>query len=303
VTITGPTADSLTLNTFSLMGKVIGMDVSPSSNVDLGPTIMLTPAAPQTVTVTNTTGSPITFGALALAQTAGTDFADFAILPPPAPVVDCFNATLTAAAPTNTCSFIVMFTPAAAAKGVRTATIPLAPTTVQPVPPVVPAVPDPPPVTMNLKGTALVTVTATAGANGAITRATAAGLPAGTAPAGTAVTFTVTPSNSKFKVRDVLDGTAPVTGPPFTLNTGAVNHTVTASFMPSGNLTGSGTPGVADATKALRIALGLVTPTDEDKLAMDVAPLGVDGRPAGDNLQNLSDVLLILRRAVGVVTW
>jgi hypothetical protein len=295
--------DTFLSSTFGLQGKVLGLDVAPASNVDLGPVLMLSTTLPKTVTVTNTTGNPITFGALAPAQTAGTDFADFAISPPLAPAVDCFNATLTAATPGNTCSFNVTFTPTTAAKGVRTATVLLAPTTVQPVPAVVPPLSDPPPVTMNLSGTALVTVTTTAGANGTITPVLAAGLPAGTAPAGTAVTFTVKPSNSKFKVRDVLDGTTPVTGPSFTLNTGAVNHTVTASFMPSGNLTGSGTPGVADAVKALRIALGLVTPTDEDKLAMDVAPLGADGRPAGDQLQDLSDVLLILRRAVGVVTW
>jgi hypothetical protein len=60
---------------------------------------------------------------------------------------------------------------------------------------------------------------------------------------------------------------------------------------------------VADAVKALRITIGLDTPTDEDKLAMDVAPLGADGRPAGDQAQDLKDVLLILRRVLGVVTW
>ncbi|MBC7962514.1 MAG: hypothetical protein H7Y05_06185 [Steroidobacteraceae bacterium] len=275
------------------------MDVAPSSKVDLGGIIMLNPTLPKTVTVTNTTGNPITFGPLAL---AGADALDFAISQPAAPAADCSNATLTAAAPGNSCSFNVAFTPAAAAKGIRTATIALAPTTVQPPAPA-PALEDPPPVTVNLSGTALVTVTTTAGANGTITPVVAAGLPAGTAPAGTAVNFTVTPTNSKFKAREVLEGTTPVPGPTFTINTGAVDHTVTASFMPSGNLTGSGTPGVADAVKALRIAVGLVTPTDEDKLAMDVAPLGADGRPAGDQVQDLRDVLLILRRVIGVVNW
>jgi hypothetical protein len=144
--------------------------------------------------------------------------------------------------------------------------------------------------------------------------------PAGTAPAGTNVTFTVTPSNSKFKVKSVdhegtLLGTVatPATlpnTPPFTINSGdgATPHTITASFMPSGDLDASGTLDVADALKALRILSGVQStpdPDDLDNSALKVAPLTA-GVPVAINPTrdpNIGDVLVILRRVLGLDKW
>ena len=50
--------------------------------------------------------------------------------------------------------------------------------------------------------------------------------------------------------------------------------------------------------KALRIAVGLVTPTAEERLRGDVAPLG-----APDDRIDVSDALLILKKAVGLVSF
>jgi hypothetical protein len=301
------TTTSLTL----LVGKTIGMEVLPGNKLTFSANIVPPAgfvAVPQTVTVTNTTGAAITFTA-ALATT-GADATDFIIAPPtqaaaPAPALaDCSAAGATVAAGAS-CGFDVTFTPAAKAVAARAATIALAPTVVAP------AV-APPPITMNLAGTALVDVTTAAVGHGTIAPVTAA------VGAGTAVTFTVTPESKKFKVRDVTDSAAPAASVPasptdpasFTItgaNIGAVNHAITATFMPSGDLDANGTLDVADAQKALRIVAGIqkADADDPDNTAVKVAPL-VGGKPAPVATRvtpNIGDVLVILRRVVNLDTW
>lgn len=318
--------DTFLSSTFGLQGKVIGLDVAPKSSLDLGQKVVLTPSAAQTVTVTNTTGNPIIFAAdlNAVNIKGGADAADFLIAASTtvgAPQF-CAGATLAAAAPGNSCSFDVTFTPAAAAKTARVATLLLAPLTEQPAPAVDPPLADPPPVTMSLSGSALVTITTAATSpHGTIVQdPTTIVTPAGTAPAGVNVTFTVTPSNSKFKVKSVdhngtLLGTVatPATlpnTPPFTINAGdgATPNTVSATFMPSGDLDASGTLDVSDALKALRILSGVQSapdPDDLDNSALKVAPLTA-GVPVAINPTrdpNIGDVLVILRRVLGLDKW
>jgi hypothetical protein len=310
-TVTDPDGNTGSTASFQLLtGKKIGMELKPGNHINHGGTLIVPPAGlvpvPQTVTVTNTAANPILFPALA---TAGGDLADFIITSPPAAGgVGCSGATVPAL---GTCSFDVTFTPAAIPKAARAATILLAPTAVQPVP--APAIPidNPPPVTLNLSGTAQVTVTALGKGHGSITPDTLV------ADAGTNVTFTVAPANPKFKVNEVTDGatllgtpaaiaTLP-NNPPFTLPVGAANHAVTATFMPSGDVDANGTLDVADAVKALNILTGLKKPDadDPDNTAVKVAPL-VAGKPAPDATRvepNVGDVLVILRRVVGLETW
>ncbi|MBI2354051.1 MAG: hypothetical protein HYV06_03300 [Deltaproteobacteria bacterium] len=298
--------DTFLSTTFGLQGKVIGMDVTPATSLNLGGTNIITPAAvPQTVTVTNTTGAAITFPAdlNAAGVKGGADATDFTVVAPAAVgAVNCAGATVAALNPavagSGTCSFDITFTPAAIAKAVRTATVLLAPTAVAPAL-------APPPVTLNLSGTGLVNVTTTAVGHGTITPATLA------APAASTVELTVTPSNKKFKIKDVSDATtaatALVTGPPFTINAGAANHAVTATFMPSGDLDQSGALDVADAMKALKIVAGVqaADSDDPDNTAVKVAPLagGVPAPDATRVLPNIADVLVILRRVIGLETW
>jgi hypothetical protein len=129
------------------------------------------------------------------------------------------------------------------------------------------------------------------------------------------VTFTVTPSNKKFKVKDVAEGAVLLTPSPtvptaFTIaNTGVVNHTITANFMQSGDLDADGFLNVNDAMKALRIVAGVqqADVDDPDNTAVKVAPLDAAGLPAALNAKatpDIGDGLVILRRALNLgVAW
>jgi hypothetical protein len=72
--------------------------------------------------------------------------------------------------------------------------------------------------------------------------------------------------------------------------------------VPDGNLKGTGNVDISDALKALRIAIGLVSPTFDDLMRGDVAPL-VNGVPAPDDKIDLADAIVILKRVAGLVTF
>lgn len=74
--------------------------------------------------------------------------------------------------------------------------------------------------------------------------------------------------------------------------------------LPDGLLSPEGTSAsVADALRALRIAVNLLQPTQDDRNHGDVAPLGPDGKPRPDGKIDLQDALVILRKAVGIISW
>ena len=83
----------------------------------------------------------------------------------------------------------------------------------------------------------------------------------------------------------------------------SVQRNIVYKWAPGGDLNGDGEVGIADALKALRIAVKLDVATDLDLANGDVAPLGVDGRPASDGQIDISDALLILKKAVGLASW
>jgi len=60
---------------------------------------------------------------------------------------------------------------------------------------------------------------------------------------------------------------------------------------------------VGDALVALRFALTLETPTQEDTAHGDVAPLDAQGQPNPDGVINVGDALVILRKALGLVDF
>jgi alpha-tubulin suppressor-like RCC1 family protein/pimeloyl-ACP methyl ester carboxylesterase len=72
--------------------------------------------------------------------------------------------------------------------------------------------------------------------------------------------------------------------------------------VPAGDLTGNGVIDVQDALLGLRIAAGLSTATPANLLLADVAPL-VNGKPQPDGKIDIGDVVVLLRRALGLVTW
>jgi hypothetical protein len=74
--------------------------------------------------------------------------------------------------------------------------------------------------------------------------------------------------------------------------------------MPDGILTpGESTTTIADALKDLRIAVNLIQPTQDDRNHGDVAPLGADGKPRPNGQIDIQDALVVLRKAVGLVSW
>ena len=68
-----------------------------------------------------------------------------------------------------------------------------------------------------------------------------------------------------------------------------------------GNFDGIGLVGISDALKALRLAVGLELTTANDLLHGDVSPFISGGAP--DNVINVSDALLILKKVVGLINF
>jgi len=69
----------------------------------------------------------------------------------------------------------------------------------------------------------------------------------------------------------------------------------------SGSFIG-GPVGIADALRALYIAVGVITPTLDDMIRGDVAPM-VNGLPAPDGRIGVDDALLILKKVAGLVNF
>ena len=105
VRITGPGNDEFFSTTFGLMGKVVGLDVTPQAGGDFGVWKLAAPSTPMTFTVTNRTGVAIPPSGV--------------ILTPSSPVFtipaasDTCAAGISAVAPGDTCTFDVVFTPVA----------------------------------------------------------------------------------------------------------------------------------------------------------------------------------------------
>jgi hypothetical protein len=61
-------------------------------------------------------------------------------------------------------------------------------------------------------------------------------------------------------------------------------------------------PSLVDALRALTIDSGAVRPTAEDYSMLDVAPM-VGGKPKADGIIDISDVVVLLRYSVGLLSW
>ena len=71
---------------------------------------------------------------------------------------------------------------------------------------------------------------------------------------------------------------------------------------PIGDLNGDGIVDVRDALRALQISVVLINPSTTELVRGDVGPL-LSNVPKPDGKIDVSDSLLILRRALGLVTW
>ncbi len=75
-----------------------------------------------------------------------------------------------------------------------------------------------------------------------------------------------------------------------------------ATEVPSGDIDGQNGVDIADAYKMLEIAIGRVSATPQDLKRADIAPL-VNGKPKPDGVIDVADVVVVLRRIVGLVNW
>lgn len=113
VRITGPGNDEFLSTTFGLMGKVVGLEVTPQAGADFGVWKVASPSTPVTFTVTNRTGIDIP------ARNTNVNPPLGVILTPGSPVFTIPAASdtcadgISAVAPGDTCTFDVVFTPAA----------------------------------------------------------------------------------------------------------------------------------------------------------------------------------------------
>jgi len=73
-------------------------------------------------------------------------------------------------------------------------------------------------------------------------------------------------------------------------------------IFPDGSMDGSGVVTLTDAMKALKISVGMISPTPEDLLHGDVAPV-VNGASAPDGRIDIGDALAILKKMVGILTF
>ncbi len=287
----------------SLTGKKFGMDVAPLA-FDFGAALPVTTPATTSPTTTITVTNPDAANALALGTVTltGANPADFTIT-----ADHCSTATLPASpvgAPPSSCTVIVDFAPKRLASAPEVA-IRAAKVT---IPGTVAGVAAPTRLVV-LSGTAQHTLAASADANGTISPSGAALL----VNPGATQDFTITP-NAKFQVKEILVNGTPAT---FTKNANPAaavtfttpaattsGTTVNATFMPSGDLDGDGVLDIKDALKALKILVGIFPDlTADDLVAMKVTPLDAAGRPNGTGAPDLNDVVLILKRVLGVVTW
>jgi hypothetical protein len=87
----------------------------------------------------------------------------------------------------------------------------------------------------------------------------------------------------------------------FVFNQTSAQQVVTR-ILPDGNFKGSGVVDITDCLKALRFVVGLDQPSIADLLHGDIAPF-VNGLPTRNNMIDIADALLILRKTVGLVTF
>jgi hypothetical protein len=79
----------------------------------------------------------------------------------------------------------------------------------------------------------------------------------------------------------------------YTLNSVMASHIISATFA---------TYSLADALRALRIAVGIAIPTPDEFLWLDVAPLDLSKKPKGNGKVSTLDALVLLKHSIGSYT-
>ncbi|HIJ86185.1 MAG TPA: beta-propeller fold lactonase family protein [Desulfuromonadales bacterium] len=142
------------------------------------------------------------------------------------------------------------------------------------------------------------TITPTAGTGSSISPATAQ-----TITSGATTSFTVAPL-AGFGILSVTGCNGTLNGSSYTTAAITANCTVSVTAVKrNGNSGSAADPTVADALKAMQAYVGLLSLTPEQHILYDVAPLSTSAVPQGNGVVDVADVIMILRRAVGIGSW
>jgi len=87
-----------------------------------------------------------------------------------------------------------------------------------------------------------------------------------------------------------------------TLYTFSASTMLSTTGVANGDMNGDKTVDLRDALRAMQIAIGLSSPTMDEMIRGDVAPL-VNGKPKPDGKIDVADAMIMLQRSLGLVTW
>ena len=115
--------------------------------------------------------------------------------------------------------------------------------------------------------------------------------------------FSVSPSPGYGVVISGCGGS--YSGGTYTTGSIVANCTVSVTAVPRSANSGDPTqpPTVSDALKVLQAVVGITQLTPAEQIRYDVAPLGSSGTPVGNGTIDAADVILILRRSIGIGSW
>ena len=116
-------------------------------------------------------------------------------------------------------------------------------------------------------------------------------------------TFTITPASAGYGLivsgcNGSLSGTTYTTG----AISGPCSITVDKVVARNTCKTGGAQPTISDALKVLQAVGKIVTLTETEKICYDVAPLGSNEKPVGNGTIDGADIIMILRRSIGIGT-
>ena len=122
-----------------------------------------------------------------------------------------------------------------------------------------------------------------------------------TVNSGATTSFTITP-DSGYGILSVTGCNGALSGTTYTTGVITGNCAVAVTAIKRGGSIGT-VPTISDALKTLQAFNGTITLTPEEIIRYDVAPVAVNGIPQGNSVIDVADVILILRRSIGIGSW
>lgn len=113
--------------------------------------------------------------------------------------------------------------------------------------------------------------------------------------------FTVIPV-SGYGIATVSGCSGNLNGTIYTTSSITANCSISVTAV-ARNASSGTSPALNDALKVLQAVVGTTPLTAVEKVRYDVAPLGSSGTPLGNGTIDSADVILILRRSIGIGSW